>query len=383
LSRAKNLAIALSVLAVIALLLILLQRDSFRRQRGDSSTAQGNPPVAQTVASEQVLAKPTLVGREVCKECHSENFDLHAHSGHASTFFSASDPRIADKFVDRKFDSGEPFGSYSYFVDEHGLHARRNGSEEETFPLQYALGSGGRGITFLSLLDDSADGTSGIEHRVTWFGTDHELGITPGQHDHVPGTELELFGVAHVGESLQNCVSCHSTTGKVVGTKIVDHVPNVNCEKCHGPGSDHVRQARQSESPPPFSIGRADWTVESEFRLCGSCHRLPDDITRKQLRDYEADLARFQPIGLLRSECYLKSDYELRCTHCHNPHMAAKQKTKAAYQQDCIDCHLENSETHVACPVSPSDGCVECHMRARKLDHGIAFHDHWIRVHAE
>ena len=260
---------------------------------------------------------------------------------------------------------------------------RRDDSEEETFPLQYALGSGEHGITLLSLVEDSEEGVAGIEHRTTWFGTDHELGITPGHHDHLPAIELELFGIAQDAQNVQRCVTCHSTAGKVVGKTIVDHIPNVNCEKCHGPGSEHVKQARQSESPPPFSVGRVEWTTESELRLCGSCHRLPGDVSRKQLRDYKPDMVRFQPIGLVRSACYLQSDYQLRCTHCHNPHMAAKQKSKAAYQQDCIDCHLEDSEEHVACPVNPSDGCIECHMKPIKLDHDVTFHDHWIRIIAD
>ena len=371
-SRAKSYTIVLVALAVLAVLLILLRPHPSPELRDDSTAKV-------SVVAEPVSAKPTLVGRQVCSECHSENFELHAQSGHAHTFFDANDPRVSDKFVDREFDAGEPFGAYSYFLDDHGLNARRKESEDETIPLQFALGSGVHGITLLSLFAGS-EGTIGIEHRVTWFGTDHKLGFTPGHSDHVPATELELFGMAHEGENLQACVSCHSTSGTVAGRQIVNHVPNVNCEKCHGPGSEHVKQARRSDSPPPYSIGRVDWTTESEMRLCGTCHRLPDDVTRKQLRDYEPDLLRFQPIGLLRSECYLESDFQLRCTHCHNPHMAAKQKTKAAYQQDCIDCHLENSPTHVACPVSPTDGCVECHMRATKLDHDIAFHDHWIRV---
>lgn len=380
-SRAKSITIVLVALAVVSALLLVVLRDLSPKHLDDSIAHTAGLDFGP-LDDEQVSAKPTLVGREVCRECHSDNFDLHSHSGHASTFFSATDPRVIEKFVDREFDAGEPFGAYSYFVDEHGLNARRKDSDE-TFPLQFALGSGGRGFTLLSLFDDPTEGSIGIEHRVTWFGTDHQLGITPGHSAHVPATELELFGMEHEGEMLQACILCHSTSGTVVGRTIVDHIPSVNCERCHGPGSEHVKQARGSESPPPYSIGRVDWTVESEMRLCGSCHRLPDDVTRKQLRDYEPDLLRFQPIGLLRSECYLKSDFELRCTHCHNPHMAAKEKSKVAYQQDCIDCHLENSQTHVACPVSPTEGCVECHMKSTKLDHDIAFHDHWIRVFPE
>lgn len=379
-SQAKHLIVALLALAVLAVTGCGSDSDPTMTSQPD----QAEPVAAQLASTRQSPPEATYVGRQVCKECHEENFELHAKSGHASTFFHASDPQIAEKFAGQDFDAGDLYGAYRYYVDDEGLHARRlDGDENETIPLQYALGSGEHGITMLSLFEDEATGEPlGIEHRVTWFGTDKQLGHTPG-HDYVPVTELEMFGMAHRGEDLQGCVGCHSTTGKVVGKEIVDHTPNVNCEKCHGPGSVHVAQARASDSPPPFSVGRVDWNVEQEFRLCGSCHRLPDDVTRKKLREYGADLNRFQPVGLLRSKCYLESDFQLGCTHCHNPHMATKQKTKAAYQQDCIDCHQENHETHVACPVSPADGCIECHMKATKVDHGIAFHDHWIRVHPE
>ena len=219
-----------------------------------------------------------------------------------------------------------------------------------------------------------------MEHRVSWFATTEDLGVTPGHDDHVPHPGPEMFGEMHRGEVLRDCVGCHSTTGTVVDQTLVDHVPNVNCEKCHGPGSEHVRQARASDDPPDFSIGRVDWNTESELRLCGSCHRLPQDISRKELREYGTPLIRFQPIGLLRSECYLESEGELKCTTCHNPHMAVKKKSRADFVEDCVACHLPDHETHVACPVSPRDGCIDCHMRAVEGDQGVAFHDHWIRV---
>lgn len=402
-NRAKSITIVLVAVALIGGLWIVRQGNVSHRDTPPPNSQAGNAPMGDLTAS-ATSPKPkpteaaTYVGRQVCKECHSENFDLHAHSGHASTITSASDPRIVEKFVGCEFDAGEPYGTFRYFLDDHGLKVRRTvGKTEETFPLQYALGSGEHGITLLTLIDplevsesavsDSGAGVSeteqepvGIEHRVTWFSTTGGFGRTPGHEDHVPRPGPEMFGETQRGEVLQSCISCHSTTGTVVGKTIVDHVPNVNCEKCHGPGSEHVREARASDSPPPFSIGQSDWTTESELRLCGSCHRLPQDMTRRQLRDYATPLVRFQPIGLLRSECYLQSEGELKCTTCHNPHMTIKKKSKAAYVQDCIDCHLEDSDDHVSCPVSPTQGCIECHMKAIPGDQGVAFHDHWIRV---
>ncbi len=107
---------------------------------------------------------------------------------------------------------------------------------------------------------------------------------------------------------------------------------------------------------------------------------MPKDISPKELREYPNLLARFQPVGLLRSECYLESEGQLRCTTCHNPHMAFTAKPKTEYVQDCVNCHVEDSEGHIACPVSPTEGCIECHMPALEFEQGMIFHDHWIRV---
>ena len=338
--------------------------------------------VPKTAKVEAISAKPTLVGREVCRECHAENYHLHADSGHASTFISTRDSKIAmEKFVGKTFDSGEPYGTYTYKSSDEGLVAllpEKFG--DDPFPLEYAVGSGHVGVTFLSLLPDEQDGTIGIEHRVSWFSTTDQMNLTPGHVGKVPENGAEFFGDPHRGKRLHDCVFCHTTSGTIVDQKIVDLIPNVNCEKCHGPGSEHVRLARISNNPPPFSVGRDDWTTESELKLCGRCHRMPKEISPKELRKYGNLLLRFQPIGLLRSECYLESDGQFMCTTCHNPHTKSVAPSRAAHVKICVDCHLTDSSAHVACPVSPKEGCIECHMPAIELEHGIKFHDHWIRV---
>ena len=370
-SRTLSIVIGLVALIAIAIFLLVDHREP--------------APIAtdrKTVTVEAVPAKPTLVGREVCGECHSENYHLHAASGHASTFASTRDSVIAqEKFVGKTFDAGQPYGTYTYQSDQRGLLAllpEKFGNDP--FPLHYAIGSGHTAVTFLSLIPDEAEGTIGIEHRVSWFRPSQQINLTPGHDGKVPQFGAEFFGDPHRGKRLHGCVFCHTTRGRIVNQEVVDLIPNVNCEKCHGPGSEHVRQARLSKDPPAFSIGRDDWTTESELQLCGRCHRMPKDVTPKELRQYSKLLVRFQPIGLLRSECYLESEGQLKCTSCHNPHMTSKAKSKAAHVQNCIDCHLTDSAAHVACPVSPKEGCIECHMPAIDFDYGVTFHDHWIRV---
>ena len=192
---------------------------------------------------------------------------------------------------------------------------------------------------------------------------------------------LRSYSGKHENEIMRKCVYCHTTQGEIVDQEIVGLVPNVNCEKCHGPASEHVRLAGMMLIPPKFSVGRDDWDTESEIQLCGDCHRLPTTVSRKQLREYSDPLTRFQPVGLLRSKCFVESGGKLKCTTCHNPHQTVKAVSTEEHVQNCVNCHLEDSQSHVACPVSPTQGCIDCHMPAIEIEGlGTSFHDHWIRV---
>ncbi len=335
----------------------------------------------QKVAFADSAAEPTLVGREVCRECHAENYALHSKHGHASTFHSVSETDLPSKFAGKSFDSGEPYGTYEYRVDEQGKLFATLPAQfgDEPYPLQYALGSGHTAQTILTLAPGLDGQTEGIEHRVSCY-PGGRLGLTPGHSKMKPQSALEFFGDSSRGTPLERCIYCHTTSAKIVGEGIADLVPNVNCEKCHGPGSEHVRLARAHSEPPPYSVGRDTWDTESEMQLCGDCHRLPRSVTEKEIREYPDLLVRFQPVGLLRSRCYLGSKRELKCTTCHNPHQTLGEMDAADHVQDCLGCHQPGTETHVACPVEPETGCIECHMPAIELDNGLRFHDHWIRV---
>lgn len=321
------------------------------------------------------------VGRQVCGECHQENFSLHAAHGHAHTFAAADEPEIAEHFAGRSYHD-EQRGTYTYHLGDEGLFVRMPEKFGEMgFPLQYALGSGHNGITLLSLLPDANNETVAFEHRASWYRHRDQLAPTPGQKQTAPETAADLFGQKHVGKVMEMCIDCHTTTAEIINHSIKNLQPNVNCEKCHGPGSEHVRQARLTDHPPPFSVGKADWDTESEIQLCGSCHRLPANVSREELRQYPDPLTRFQPIGMLRSECYLQSEGRLKCTTCHNPHTSVTATPARSYVETCIDCHRQDDESHIACPVSPTEGCIDCHMPKVELDNpGLAFHDHWIRI---
>ncbi|MDV6029359.1 MAG: cytochrome C [Phycisphaera sp. RhM] len=361
--------------------MLLITFATFRRSQ-DLADGDDRMNVAADDTTGKASPAPTLVGRQVCRECHAGNFALHAEHGHASTFHLVSQTDLAETFDGQSFDAGEPYGTYHYHAEGQGrlsvsLPER---FEQDRFPLQYALGSGHHAQTILTLTTAVDGETEGIEHRVTCYA-DGRLALTPGHTNKTPHDALEYFGDSSRGEPLQRCIYCHTTSAKIVGETIVDLVSSINCEKCHGPGSEHVRAARLNPtSPPPYSVGKPTWDTESELQLCGDCHRLPRSISEQEIRDYPKLLARFQPVGLLRSRCYLESDRELKCTTCHNPHQTIHAIERSEHEQQCIRCHQPEITEHVACPVSPTTGCVECHMPAVELDEGLQFHDHWIRV---
>ncbi len=372
------------ILAPIALLLAAVIGIATFGPHARSSNAQPIPqdhadrdPMVEANAS----TRPKLVGRQVCGECHSDNFQWHSHHGHAATLHSVANTDLPALFAGTQFEGGVDYGTYRYSTDSAGnlFVTLQSKFGDEPFPLQYVLGSGLHAQTMLTLIPTPDGQTEGIEHRVSRY-PGNRIALTPGHSRMKPQSNFELFGDLSEGQPLQRCIYCHTTRGELINGEIKNLIPNVNCEKCHGPGSEHVRLARMVSKPPPYSVGKATWDAEAEIQLCGDCHRLPRSVSEKEIREYPDLLIRFQPIGMLRSRCYLDSNRQLKCTTCHNPHQSIREMTAKDHVQHCLSCHRPDSETHVACPVEPETGCIECHMPAIELNQELTFHDHWIRV---
>ena len=156
-------------------------------------------------------------------------------------------------------------------------------------------------------------------------------------------------------------------------------IPNISCERCHGPARGHVEAARrgiQGEAPA-MPIGPGGWTAARQMERCGECHRVPEMVTPGDIRVENAALVRHQPVGLMQSACYQKSNGAMGCVTCHDPH-ARSSSDRSGYETFCLACHDNGSKT--ACPVSPRDGCIDCHMPQRDVGRGMMMSDHWIRV---
>jgi hypothetical protein len=339
-------------------------------------------PKVEDVATRKV-SSADYIGARSCSQCHPGESASHAQSGHARTLRPGWMVDVA-RWLDGRtsVDPERPGSSWTYALRENELVASRaeTGKTSE-HTLDYALGSGTHAVTFLGLTGRDAEGRAlGLEHRLTYFADRKAMGVTPGQEAGSNPIGRSADGHALTADETAKCLGCHATRLSTDDQRFIDPaalMPDVSCERCHGPGRSHVEAARRGEKAlrMPFGASKTA-TAEVNVRLCGECHRLPEFVPRDQLRPDNAALARFQPVGLMQSKCYTRSNGALSCSTCHDPH-APTSRDKAGYESACLSCH--SAPPQHTCPVSPQSDCLTCHMPPRDSGNGLLFSDHWIR----
>jgi tetratricopeptide (TPR) repeat protein len=216
-------------------------------------------------------------------------------------------------------------------------------------------------------------------------------------------------------EGTVRCLECHCTWfHHVPGTdhkyKPDSFIMGVTCERCHGPGRDHVaaHQANPKATAPLAIVQPALLSRERQLEVCTQCHGnstrhrgpamsyrpgqpLEDAYRTAVSHNPEDDHVANQIHYLRKSKCFQHS--EMTCTTCHNPH---KPTDHAAVQKSCLKCHEP-----AKCPEQPRipeavrSDCTGCHMPPR-VWMNVHFHtaeepfvppvpryDHRIAVHPE
>lgn len=348
-----------------------------------------------------------FIGPAACRDCHPAETALQWRSGHARTLSSAAWRKLARQ-VDhtRVADPERSDVSWEYrFADDRLYVGRRTPSKLEEIVAEYAFGSGQHAVTFVNVEDEETPRI--LEHRMTYYAKTGSFGLSPG-HDAVPRPPgMTPLGGYPPPSDAWSCFACHSTqvcTGP--GLRIDEErlIPNVSCERCHGPGRAHVEAAARNAPPDelklPFGPGRG-YTAEQVIGLCGMCHRHPGKPGVGSLDPDNSHLARFQPVGVLQSRCYRESGGAFSCVTCHDPHDRTS-RDRPAYNATCVSCHeagspkagsgsasgsgsapahdRPRSAQGLPCPVEPSGDCVACHMPRVDAGQGVLFADHWIRV---
>jgi hypothetical protein len=325
------------------------------------------------------------VGAHSCRECHPGEYAAHSLSGHNRTLRPAGSGPLA-RLLDgqRVADPEKPGIAWTYAVRDGRLFVTRSGGGDlgPVVPIDFALGSGQHATTFVTLARGEPGKRLGLEHRLTYFACSKSLALTPGQHE-FSKLGQSPYGYVLTPGQVQDCINCHSTRTSAREPKVLDvetMIPNISCERCHGPGRSHVEKARNGT--PAEGLGMLlgpGGDASSEVRSCGTCHRLAHKFSPSEIRPDNVVLARFPSVGLMQSKCYTASRGALGCTTCHDPHSRVSHE-QIMYQDVCLSCH--RAAPQQTCPVSPRSGCIACHLPRRQVGRGLEFSDHWIRVPA-
>jgi hypothetical protein len=344
------------------------------------------------------------IGSKVCAECHPGEVALHARSGHAMTLRPAGRLKLARRLDGTTCADPEwPDVRWSYQYVNGRLHLTRQAPEGvNQWIVDYAFGSGRHATTFVNVLDLSAPRI--LEHRLTHYTRNDVLDLTPGQNAASQTPSVTRLGNEGSTRDSRKCVGCHSTQVAAEDNSGIDPqtlIPNVTCERCHGPGRTHVEAARRfaAEDLLRMPFGLDGWNAESLMMMCGRCHRHPSRAEPDEIRPDDPSLARFQPVGIIQSRCYRESAGAFSCLTCHDPHARASSD-RASYNAVCLSCHSGSGSTPQPtatpiqpggpaptigrpCTASPRGNCVECHMPRVDSGQHVLFTDHWIRIRSQ
>ena len=240
-----------------------------------------------------------------------------------------------------------------------------------SYPARYQVGGGMLGSTFLVQVKNYL-----FESPVSWFNG-YGWDLSPGYADR----KVVDFDRAANG----TCLYCHASGARFSDPDerhlVSTNLQSITCDRCHGPGEDHVRHPRASNIINPAKLSGA-----ARDSICEQCHlegsvRVPNpgkhwtdfrvgDDAESTFATYVLRGANSQEVApaseveqLAQSRCARASHGKLWCGTCHNPHHAPaprQQQIKAI----CMSCHQKLSPTAHRAGLTE---CTSCHMPTTKV----------------
>ena len=298
-----------------------------------------------------------------CQRCHPAETQLHERTRMAHAMVPAAQSAFVQNLPDRPLRESDQGFEFRFSPTLAGIDVTaRRGNEQATGVIEWVLGAGAQGQTPLIEAGNGA-GNGVLESRISYFPRLHQYGVTIGQSAGSSATAIAALGRLQNSRDLQSCIGCHASA---ITRDLQPVVPGVQCVRCHLGADQHARNGGKVLNPGKLS-------GPEQVRLCGNCHR-----TKPPVDDSQLENVRFQPLRLVKSECFQSG--KLACTTCHVAHQDARRADPAFYNEKCRECHQANSGAKVHADARNQGDCISCHMPYVELHPALHFTDHYIRV---
>jgi hypothetical protein len=329
-----------------------------------------------------------------CTSCHQPIAHSFHDFGMSKSFYRPRQDDVIEDFSKLPFKHAKSGDVLELrWRDGRLIFRRTRGSSVFEQPVDWILGSGHHARTYLY---QTPNGEL-YQLPLAWYTQTHEWGMAPGydRADH----EGVLRRARH------ECLFCHNAYPAVSATywsnqTFPKNLPEgIGCQRCHGPGSEHVALA--SAGADNAQVRAAIVNTGRRTDVCYECHMQPsvaipgirrfgrdiysyrpgqplhDYLLRVDIVDAEIPRAeRFEinhhPYRLEQSRCFRESGGKLSCLSCHDPH----RKT-ADVSPVCMQCH---AKAHRA-----GENCASCHMPKRRTQDvvRVTMTDHRIGIYRD
>ncbi|HEY9115964.1 MAG TPA: multiheme c-type cytochrome, partial [Bacteroidales bacterium] len=316
-----------------------------------------------------------FVGGKQCIECHEPQYKLWKDSNHDKAMDTMSEFTVRGDFNNAEFEHN---GFVHRFYKKDGkyfVHTLGKDGEPADLEITYTFG------------------TKPLQQYLIPF-EDGRLQCLPIAWDTIANRWYHLYDSVYKGQDIkpddwlywtnngQNwngmCAECHSTNlnkgfdpkTKVFNTTWSDI--DVNCEACHGPGSEHLEWAKLPEMARPTDVNTGLIVQTSNISSrkyvdqCAYCH-----ARRSGLGYYPnngaALLDHIVP-GLPTPPNYFVDGQILEEDYEHGSFTQSKMYMKGV---KCNDCHNVHSLKLVK---QGNDLCLQCHVRENYDNYNHTFH---------
>ncbi len=358
---------------------------------GFASSGKGQSRVA-TVISDAIVSPPQIArapaGASRCQFCHAAEVEGYARSAMAHSLRrAATEP---DGVVNT------PDAKITMHSSPEGYWQRlESGGDVTNYRIGYVIGSGNHASGYLLDLASHL-----FQSPVAYYSSRHAYDLAPG-YEGKPNPDFTR-------PIAEGCLFCHAGTAlHVSGTSNEYRAPPfsaeaITCERCHGSAEKHLADPRAGTIINPAKLAPA-----ARDSICEQCHLLGvgrvlnpgkkfgDFRPGQALEDVFTTYVNVSPPGavadkfkvishveqLARSTCARKSNGQLWCGTCHDPHAKPLEPVQY-YRSKCLSCHTGNFS---AAHPSKESNCIGCHMPRRDAKDGghTAFTDHRIQRRPE